>query len=77
MPTPAPEPGKGQSGGASQPQASSAANQTFSFETLMSEIVLILEDHLGKDHDELGAIAQALKEVLKKRLSVNADQPIS
>jgi len=38
---------------------------------------LILEDHLGKDHDELGAIAQALKEVLKKRLSVNADQPIS
>jgi hypothetical protein len=60
--------------GASKSNGDGAA--TLTFEDLMTDIVAILEDHLGADHENLAAIAEAITTALKERGLHHANQPI-
>lgn len=55
-----------------QPSATSLA-----IEAIVTDVVLILEKHLGKDHDEIEGIAKEITKALESRIFTNAEQPIS
>jgi hypothetical protein len=43
-------------------------------EDIVNDIVLILEKHLGVDHDAVTPIAEDIKQVIKKRIVIDAEQ---
>ncbi len=56
--------------------APDAGSTSLDLEAVMSDIVLILEKYLGKEHDEIAGIAEDIKEALKNRTLQNAEQSI-